>query len=184
MLHAGVAMAQDWPEFLGEGGVARSDDKIPTTWNEKENLLWKLDLPGVGSSSPIVVGNNVFVTCFRESSKSFSRFVVCADKQSGKEVWSKEVPVDYIEDSYRGYIQEHGYASNTPVGDGEMLYVFLGKGGVYALDFDGNIKWNTVVGEMSSDRKWGSAASPLIHDNLVIVNASEEASPDISLVDF
>ena len=73
MLHAGVAMAQDWPEFLGEGGVARSDDKIPTTWNEKENLLWKLDLPGVGSSSPIVVGNNVFVTCFRESSRSFSR---------------------------------------------------------------------------------------------------------------
>ena len=121
------------------------------------------------------------MTCFHESKKSFSRYVVCADKQSGKQLWSKEIPVDYIEDSYRGYIQEHGYASNTPVSDGEQLYVFFGKGGVYALDFDGNIKWNTIVGEQSSNRKWGSAASPLIYNDYVIVNAAEEARAIIAL---
>lgn len=180
-LLAADGRAQDWPEFLGPNGTARSQDKVPTTWNENENLLWKLELPGSGSSSPIIVGNRVFVTCFKESKKSFSRYVVCADKKSGKELWTKEIPVDYIEDSYRGYIQEHGYASNTPVSDGEHLFVFLGKGGVSALDFDGNIKWNTIVGELSSNRKWGSAASPLIHENLVIVNASEEARAIIAL---
>jgi outer membrane protein assembly factor BamB len=177
----GSATAQDWPAFLGEQGSAKSSDTVPTTWNENENLLWKLDLPGSGSSSPIIVGNRVFVTCFSESKKAFSRFVVCVDKVSGKELWTKEIPIDYIEDSYRGYIQEHGYASNTPVSDGENLYVFLGKGGVSAFDFDGNQKWNTIVGEMSSNRKWGSAASPLVYENLVIVNASEEARAIIAL---
>lgn len=175
------AVAQDWRGFLGNDGSAKSSDKVPTSWSEKENLLWKLDLPGSGSSSPIIVGNRVFVTCFKETKKSFSRFVVCADKATGKELWSKEIPVDYLEDSNRGYIQEHGYASNTPVSDGEQLYVFLGKGGVYALDFDGNIKWHTIVGELSSNRRWGSAASLLIHDEKVIVNAAEEARAIIAL---
>ena len=178
---ASEAKSQDWPEFLGVDGVAKSSDKVPTTWSEKENLLWKLDLPGSGSSSPIVVGDRVFVTCFSESKKAFNRFVVCVDKTSGKQVWSKEIPVDYLEDSYRGYIQEHGYASNTPVSDGKMLYVFLGKGGVVALDFDGNIKWTTLVGEKSSNRKWGSAASLVLLDDLVIVNASEESRAIIAL---
>ncbi|QEG25238.1 outer membrane protein assembly factor BamB family protein [Mariniblastus fucicola] len=175
------ASAQDWPGFLGENGAARSADKVPTTWNENENLLWKLELPGSGSSSPVVVGDRVFVTCFNESKKSFSRFVVCADKKTGQQLWSKEVPVDYLEDSYRGYIQEHGYASNTPVSDGEMLYVFFGKGGVYALDLEGNIKWNTIVGEQSSNRQWGSGASLLLHKNIVVVNASDEARAIIAL---
>ncbi len=173
--------AQDWPEFLGQAGTARSSDNVPTKWNEKENFLWKLDLPGSGSSSPIIIGKRVFVTCFQEAKKSFSRFVVCVDKSSGKELWSKEFPVDYIEDGYRGYIQEHGYASNTPVSDGEQLFVFFGKGGVHALDFDGNVKWSTIVGEQSSNRKWGSAASLLVHENLVIANASEEAKAIIAL---
>ena len=173
--------AQDWPEFLGAGGTARSADKVPMTWSENENLLWKLDLPGSGSSSPIIVGDRVFVVCFKESKKSFNRFVVCVDKESGKELWSKEFPVDYVEDSYRGYIQEHGYASNTPVSDGEHLYVFLGKGGVQALDFDGNVKWSKIVGEQSSNRGWGSGSSLIVHDDLVIVNATEESRAIIAL---
>ena len=90
--------------------------------------------------------------------------MICVDKESGKELWSKEFPVDYVEDSYRGYIQEHGYASNTPVSDGEHLYVFLGKGGVQALDFDGNVKWSKLVGEQSSNRGWGSGSSLIVHD--------------------
>ncbi len=175
------ASAQDWRGFLGNEGNAKSSDRIPTVWNEKKNLQWKLDLPGAGSSSPVIIGNRVFVTCYKETKKSFDRFIVCADKVSGKELWTKTIPVDYIEDSYRGYIQEHGYASNTPVSDGEQLYVFLGKGGVYALDFDGNIKWHTIVGELSSNRRWGSAGSLLVHDDKVVVNASEEARAIIAL---
>ena len=176
-----AAFSQDWLEFLGKGGVAKSADQVPTVWNEKENLLWKLDLPGAGSSSPIIVGNRVFVTCFFEGKKSFSRYVICVDKVTGKKLWSKEIPVDYIEDSYRGYIQEHGYASNTPASDGEHLFVFFGKGGVHSLDFDGNVKWSTIVGEMSSNRQWGSASSLLLHEDKVIVNASEEARAIIAL---
>src|SRR6516225_8690307 len=60
----GSVAAGDWPTFRGPNGSGVSeDDKVPTEWNDKKNLKWKLTLPGAGDSSPIVVGNKVFVTC-------------------------------------------------------------------------------------------------------------------------
>src|SRR5687768_18603388 len=57
--------AADWPQFRGPGGNATSNEKsLPTTWSSKENVAWKTELPGLGTSSPILVGNKVFVTCY------------------------------------------------------------------------------------------------------------------------
>ena len=84
-----ISAAQDWTEFLGPGGAAKSSDTVPTTWNETKNLVWKFDLPGEGSSSPIVVGNRVFVTCYSKNGNSIDRHVVCVDKTSGKQIWKK-----------------------------------------------------------------------------------------------
>ncbi|MEL7500388.1 MAG: PQQ-binding-like beta-propeller repeat protein [Planctomycetota bacterium] len=175
------ASAQDWPELLGSGGTAQTTESVPSTWDEKNNLLWKLDLPGAGSSSPIVVGDRLFVTCYSRNGDTLTRYVICVDKKSGDKLWTKEFPAEYREDSYRGYIQEHGYASNTPVSDGKHLYVFLGKGGVHAMDFDGEVIWSRDVGKGSSNRQWGSAASLLLYKDSVIVNASEESKAIIGL---
>lgn len=175
------AGAQDWAEFLGPDGVARSSQSVPTQWNETDNIVWKLELPGAGSSSPIVVGDRVFVVCYSGQGSSLARHIVCVDKLSGKQIWAKEIAVDYREDPYSGYIREHGYASNTPVSDGKQLFVFLGKGGVHAFDLDGNKQWSVDVGKESSNRQWGSAASLVLFENSVIVNASEEAQAIIAL---
>lgn len=175
------AKAADWAEFLGPNGTARSSESVPTSWSAEENLLWKADLPGSGSSSPIIVGERLFLTCYLSRGESPSRQLMCFDKSSGKQLWSTDFSVDYHEDSFRGYITEHGYASNTPVSDGKFVYVFFGKGGVHCLDLDGNKIWSVDVGQESSNRQWGSAASLLLYKDSVIVNAAEESKSLISL---
>ena len=181
LVFATSALADDWPQFLGPDGSARSSDVVPTKWNDTTNLLWKVDLPGSGSSSPIIVGDKVFVTCYVAGGSGGKRMVLCFDKTTGDQKWATDFPITYNEDAYRGYIQEHGYASNTPVSDGEQLFVFLGKGGVHALDFDGKILWSTDVGKQSSNKNWGSGASLLLFENSVIVNAAEESKAIIAL---
>jgi len=173
--------ADDWPQFLGPSGSAISSDKVPERWSATENLAWKVDLPGAGSSSPIVVGDRILVTCFSQEGDSLTRFVVCFNKQTGEKNWTKEFPVDYREDAYSGYIQEHGYASSTPVSDGKNLFVFFGKGGVHALDLSGKILWSVNVGKESSQHRWGSGSSLLLFENSVIVNAAEESQAIVAL---
>ncbi len=173
--------AADWPEFLGPGGSAKSTDVVPLTWGETENITWKVDLPGTGSSSPIVVGDKVVVTCYLTGENNSKRVVLCFDKNSGEQLWSVDFPIDYKEDRYQGYITEHGYASNTPVSDGENVYVFLGKAGVHSITLDGTKNWSVDVGKESSNRQWGSAASLILFQQSVIVNASEESQSIIAL---
>ncbi len=182
------SVAEDWNRFRGSNGSGIAESKVPTTWDETKNIRWKFDLPGFGSSSPIVSGKKIFVTCYSGYGTSRSgdmsklvRHLVCVDAETGKEIWAKKIGTDYTEDSYRGYISEHGYASNTPVTDGKMVYAFFGKGGVHAFDLDGEKKWTTQVGKSSSNRRWGSGSSLILHDNKVIVNAADEGRALVAL---
>ena len=137
--------AGDWPGFLGPGASAHSSDSVPTRWSESENLAWKVDLPGSGSSSPIVARNKLIVTCYVNQATPM-RQVFCFDKLTGKQLWAVDFPIDYREDGYRGFITEHGYASNTPATDGQDVFVFLGKGGVHRISLDGETKWSVDAG--------------------------------------
>lgn len=166
--------AEDWPEFLGPGGVARSSEGVATQWSESENLQWKATLPGTGSSSPIITGGQILVTCYIDGAQP-KRQLISFDKLTGKQRWSLDFPIDYREDGYRGYITEHGYASNTPATDGENVYVFFGKGGVHSVSLDGKLRWSVDVGKSSSNRQWGSASSVVLYKDSVIVNAAEES---------
>src|SRR6266571_607848 len=79
------AAGGDWPGFRGVNGSGVSDDdKVPSTWSETKNHKWKLELPGKGFSSPIVVGNNVFVTCYSTSQGQVERHLVCVNRDTGK----------------------------------------------------------------------------------------------------
>ena len=180
---AGPAWAANWPQFRGpnNAGIA-ADPNVPTTWSETQNLAWKTALPGRGSSSPIVCGNFIFVTCYSGygegaeggSVEKLQRHLVCLDRKAGKILWDKSVATELPEDPYHGFITEHGYASSTPVTDGQRIYVFFGKTGALAFDFAGKQIWQVNLGKQSSNRHWGSAASPLLYKNTVIINAAEE----------
>lgn len=183
-LHAG-----DWPRFRGpEGNGISTDGPIPAKWDLATNLKWKADLPGKGSSSPIVLGNRIFVTCYSGYGQTnggddadLARHLVCVERSSGKIAWAKTVKNSADEDRYQGFITEHGYASSTPVTDGERVYAFFGKSGVFAYDLEGNELWSVNVGTDSSNRRWGSAASLIVHEDSVIVNASDESRSIIAL---
>ena len=154
-------------------------------WSESKNLKWKTPLPGPGSSSPIVWGQHVFVTCYSGYGLSRTnpgniedlvRHLICIDRNDGKVIWTRTVKAELPEDAFTGMgVPEHGYASNTPATDGEHVFVFFGKTGVLAFDLDGNQLWQVNVGKESSNRRWGSSASLILYKDLVIVNASEES---------
>ena len=178
-------LAADWPRFRGPNGtgIAPADANVPTAWSDTKNLRWKTALPGRGSSSPIISGERVFVTCYSgygdgtegSSVDKLRRHLLCLDRSSGKILWDQAVAAELPEDPYFGYLTEHGYASSTPVTDGQRVYVFFGKTGMLAFDLTGKQLWKVNVGKESSNRRWGSGASPLLYKNLVIVNAAEES---------
>jgi len=184
------ASAADWMQFRGPGGLARSDDKgLPDKWSEKENVLWKTKLPGPGTSSPICVGDGIYLTCYSGyglsaekpgEMKNLMRHLVCLDRKTGVIRWSKDVPPQLPESDYKaGNDSWHGYASSTPVSDGKNIFVFFGKSGVFCFDLAGNKIWNESVGTRTTG--WGSATSPALYKDVVIVNASVESGAMIAL---
>jgi outer membrane protein assembly factor BamB len=142
-------------------------------------LAWKIKLPGAGASGPITLGDKVFVTCYSGCAADRGRggdiselvlHVVCVDRASGKTIWDTKVAPKPGESSR---VRDHGYAAATPVTDGEKVYVFFGKTGVFAFDLDGKQLWNTDVGSRTSG--WGCGTSPIVYKDIVIVNASVES---------
>ncbi len=181
-----AADAADWTRFRGPNGIGVSPDEkpVPVKWSESENLKWKAPLPGPGASSPIVVGDRVFVTCWtgyadagRDSGRleDLKRNLICIDRKTGKQKWMKSIDASMPEDSFRGMFAENGYASHTPTSDGERVIVFYGKSGVHAYDMDGKHQWKADVGDDLDRRGWGSASSPILYKNLVFVLASIES---------
>lgn len=173
--------ADDWPQFRGPNGQGVSDEAVPVTWSSGQNLAWTLDLPGQGSSSPIISGDSVFVTTFTGSGSKRLRHLLRIDLSSGEILWQKSVGADFPEDPEQGYITEHGWASNTPVTDGKAVYCYFGKAGVYAFDFEGNELWKVRTGSQSSAKRWGSASSPILHGDTLIVPAGEELRAILAL---
>lgn len=183
-LAAATARGEDWTQFRGPNGAGTADANLPVGWSDTKNLRWKTALPGPGSSSPITLGDRIFVTCYSGYGvpkanggdiKTLQRHLVCINRGDGKIRWTKTIPGELPEDSYQGYLSEHGYASSTPVADSDRVYCFFGKGGVVAFDLNGQQLWKTGVGKESSNRQWGSGSSLILYKNLVIVNASEES---------
>lgn len=181
------AAAADWPRFRGPDGSGVSPEKgLPLTWGQKENVVWKADLPGPGASSPVFVGDRIFLTCWTGykvpgqpagQQSDLKRHLVCLDRKTGKSLWEKAVAAKLPErDLSRG---GEGYASGTPAADAERVYCFFGKTGVFAFDYAGKQLWQADVGSGLSS--WASAASPLLHGDLVIVNASLESDAVVAL---
>lgn len=169
----------DRPEF--RSASLNSDSNIPLNWSESKNLKWKYEIPGPGSSSPIIVEGKIFLTCYTGIDRNgggtndLTRHLICLDQRTGKKLWQKSVASFGPEDQYQGYLTEHGYASNSPASDGEHVFAFFGKSGVFAYDMEGNQIWQVDVGTESSNRRWGSGSSLVLFDKLLIVNSAEES---------
>jgi outer membrane protein assembly factor BamB len=182
-----VLTAADWPAFRGPHTNGVSDERgLPVHWSATENVVWKAKLPGYGTSSPIVSGGRVFVTCHTGHGivkggkvDDLRRHLLCVDRKTGAILWQATVPPKLPETPFNNYHAEHGYASSTPATDGKRVFVFFGRTGVLAFDFQGKQLWHVEVG--TALNSWGSASSPILYKNLVLVNASVERNALIAL---
>lgn len=177
LLSASSVGLAEWPQFRGPGGqgVANATN-LPVSWSDRENMVWKRPLPGYGASSPVILGDRIYLTCYsgygtapEQGLDELTLHVVCMGVD-GTSIWEKKIAPKQPESER---VRDHGYAAPTPATDGEHLYVFFGKSGVFKFDLDGNQKWQALVGDGLHD--WGCGTSPVLYDDLVIVNASVES---------
>lgn len=185
------ANSEDWSRFRGPNGLGTSSEtSLPTTWGAGKNIVWQVDLPGPGSSSPITSGPYVFVTSYSGYGvgrggggkiEDLTRHLLCLDRATGEIIWQKGIVARQPEDEYGQMLAEHGYATHTPACDGERVYAFFGKTGVFAFDMKGEELWRADVGDGSAINNWGSGTSVVLHGDLVIVNANAESQAIVAL---
>ena len=217
---------ENWPKFRGlNAGVIADDAALPETWSRSENVVWNVDVPGQGWSSPIVWDDLIFVTAVLsdEPRQVPGQDLIPEPGQEGAPVTSVDgiatadplaTPYTwmlYAIDFDTGRIRweralrtgipanpkhpKNTYASETPVTDGEFIYVFHANAGLFAVDFDGEIAWSRevnvpdappdvetvtrIVPGLTLDPDYfvglGQAASPALHDGRIFIAADHEA---------
>jgi outer membrane protein assembly factor BamB len=154
--------AADWPQFRGPDGQGHSSERgLPTTWSETENIVWKTPIEGLGWSSPVVAGKQIWVTTAIEKTRSLR--AACIDLDSGQVVHDVEV----FKKADLGSINaKNSHASPTPLIEGDRVYVHFGAHGTACLTRDGQIVWRND--EIHYDHRHGPAGSPVVWRDLLL----------------
>ena len=188
-----------WPSFRGPSASGVADGQhLPDRWNGTtgENVRWKISVPGLAHSSPIVAGDRVYVTSAISSradatfkpglygagtaseDQTPQRWIVMAlDRRTGTTIWERT--------AYEGVPKEKRhikatYANATPATDGQTIVAFFGSQGLYAFDANGNLRWKKDLGVLNvgaydlPEYEWGTASSPIIYKDLVIVQCDTQ----------
>jgi outer membrane protein assembly factor BamB len=197
-----------WPSFRGPqaSGIAEGQN-LPDRWDAKtgENILWRTPIPGLAHSSPVVWGNRIFVTSavssdpkatFRpglygdgdaSKDRSLHRWMIYAiDKRTGKIQWERVAhqgePID------KRHIKST-YANPTPATDGRIVVAWFGSQGVHAYDVNGRFLWKVDLGRLDLGAydiptyEWGPASSPIIWNDLVILQCDTQADSFLLALD-
>ena len=176
-----AAHAEDWPRFRGPNGSGVVQANLPTEWSESKNLVWKVELPGKGSSSPVTFGDRIFLTAHSGYAvdpeqpgdrADLKLHILCLSLKTGELIWNRTLDPAPEEQSASKRVIDHGYASPTPCVDADAVYASFGPSGVVACSHDGEVLWRRSVGTKTAG--FGAASSPILFDDLVIMNASIE----------
>jgi outer membrane protein assembly factor BamB len=203
--HARPGDALDnWPQWRGPlaNGVAPHADP-PIRWDEKTNVKWKVAIPGNGSATPIVWGDQIFVLTAIKTDRvadpanlpkpdpaftkrtqpptNYYQFVVLSiDRQTGQTLW-REVATEQV--PHEGHHPSHSYAAASPTTDGKYVYASFGSRGTYCYDLAGKLQWKRDLGRMNTRLGWGEGASPTLYGDTLIVNWDQEAGSFIVALD-
>jgi outer membrane protein assembly factor BamB len=156
VLMAPPAAADAWPGFRGDGSGLTTARELPLTWSSKDNIAWRVDLPGYGQSSPVVWADHVYLTAIDGPEKE-KLFVVARDARTGKPVWSKEFAA-----SRKGKNNPMmSRAAPTPVVDADGVYVLFESGDLFAFTHTGEKRWHRSLadehGELKNNHGLGSS---------------------------
>lgn len=183
-----------WPNWRGPNADGTSSDaKPPLEWSATKNVRWKTPIPGRGSSSPVVLGDSIFLTTAidiegkptgaDEAPQSKQRFVVlCIDRPSGAIRWQKTVN-ELV--PHAGHHEDHGFASASPITDGEYVWAHFNSRGTFCLQAsDGDLVWaRTDLGKMTTRGGFGDGSSPTLHGDRLIIPWDHEGDSYLTALD-
>jgi outer membrane protein assembly factor BamB len=172
LLITGTSLADDWLQFRGPGGSgAAVDQPLPIQFDTNKNIAWKADLPAKGASGPIVIGDNVVVTCSGGDDQD-QLYVTCLDAGTGAAKWTQKFWAT-------GRCFCHPLSANaapTPTSDGKYIYAFYSSNDLACIDLDGKLIWyrGLAVDRPKAGNDVGMAASPVVHDGIVVVQIESQ----------
>jgi outer membrane protein assembly factor BamB len=167
---ADPAFAQEWTRFRGPNGSGESEAKtIPAQWTEKD-YNWKVELPGVGHSSPVLWGDTIFLTS--ADPQNGTRFALALAAADGHTIWKKSFPASryHIHD-------QNSFATGTPAVDAKHVYIAWATPEeclLLALDHNGNEVWRRPLGTFESQHGFG--CSPIVVDDLVVIGDEQDGT--------
>ena len=176
-LHGG-----DWRQFRGPHGNGVSDESnVPRVLNSSDSVAWRVDLPGEGLSSPIVVGNRIFVTC-SSGPKQQRLHVICFDAQDGQKLWERQLWA-----TGRTMCHEKtAVAASTPASDGEHIVAIFSSNDIACFDLDGNLIWFRGLGRdyPNASNSLGMSSSLVIANGVVVAQVESESDAFILGLDL
>jgi outer membrane protein assembly factor BamB len=190
-----------WRGPLADGTAPLGDP--PIRWGERENIKWRIEVPGEGHATPIVWGDRVFTVSAQATDRQVDRLeppereppggyktprpvhfyqfrVDCFDRETGRLMWSRVASEALPHEGRHG---TNTYASASPTTDGQRLYVSFGSRGLFCFDLEGNLLWDRDLGTMITRLGWGEGASPVIHGDWLIVNWDHEGQSFLVVLD-
>ena len=187
-----------WPQWRGPLATGVSTTaKPPTEWGESKNVRWKVEIPGRGTSTPIVWGDRVYLLTAApvgvelaashdsrgaKGQRLAHRMTVMAlDRKTGKTVWER---VAREETPHEGYHQQFGtWASSSGVTDGEVLIASFESRGIYAYDLNGKPLWNVDLGDKRMRNEFGEGSTPALYKDKVFVVWDHQGESFIAALD-
>jgi outer membrane protein assembly factor BamB len=172
-----LAPAQEWSRFRGPNGSGVSASTIISAQFTENDQCWKVKLPGVGHSSPVLWGERIFITSGDE--QTGKRIVVCLKATDGSRLWTRE-----FDSERHGKHEDNSFASATPAADERRLYVSWATPKEYvvqALDHDGKELWRVDLGPYKSGHGFGT--SPIVHEDQLIVGNDQDGQSNLVALD-
>jgi outer membrane protein assembly factor BamB len=182
LLAGGPAQAGDWPQFRGPLGNGVSEEAlVPTTLDTNKDLAWKADLPGRGLSSPIIIGDHVFVTC-SSGPKQQRLHVICFKESDGSKLWERQ----FWATGHTTCQEKNCVAAPTPASDGKRIVAIFSSNDAVCLDLDGNLIWLRGLGRdyPNANNSLGMSSSLLIVGDVVVAQVEAESEGYTAALDL
>jgi outer membrane protein assembly factor BamB len=170
VMNVAVSPAEDWTQFRGPAGQGHSTARnLPSRWGPDQNIQWKSKIPGQGWSSPVVLGERIFLTAASEIPGGHpldrSLRAICLDANTGRIIWNHEV-LRQAGDQTQRIHSKNSHASPTPITDGHSIFVHFGTVGTASLTLDGQVNWTTR--DLVYRPQHGNGGSPVLVDGALI----------------
>ena len=171
LLIASSLFADDWPAFRGpEGNGFSAETDVSATLKQS----WKVDLPGRGLSSPIVIGGKVFITA--SSGNLQDRLhVFCFSSKDGSTLWERQ----FWSTGRTMAHEKTNIAAPTPVSDGKNIYALYSCNDLVCLDLEGNLKWlrGLTRDYPNASNSLGMSSSLQVSGNTLVVQIENDSQP-------